>query len=93
MIHRYSSSKDQEVIKDIILFLAMGNYRTYTLPYRVMSSYALVNSWSSFAATARQIAAQDGVDANKCGRTTHVGLEMAKSWPKQIHILDIHRMP
>ena len=52
--------------------IAMGNYRAYTLPYRVMSSYALVNSWRSFAATARQIAAQDGVAANKCGRTTHI---------------------
>ena len=72
MIHRYSSSKDQEVIKDIMLFLAMGNYRAYTLPYRVMSSYALVSSWSSFAATARQIAALDGESANKCGRMTHI---------------------
>ena len=50
----------------------MGNYRAYTLPYRVMSSFALVNSWSSFAATARQIAALDGESANKCGRMTHI---------------------
>ena len=37
-----------------------------------MSSFALVNSWRSFAATARQIAALDGVAANKCGQTTHI---------------------
>ena len=37
-----------------------------------MSKDAPVNSWRSFAATARQNAALDGVVANKCGRMTHI---------------------
>ena len=57
----------------MIQSISVGNYlKESTGPYRVMSSYALVNSWRGFAATARQIAALDGVAANKCGRTTHI---------------------
>ena len=57
----------------MIQSFSVGSYlKKNTGPYRFMSIYALVNSLRSFAATARQIAAQDGVDANKCGRTTHI---------------------
>ena len=57
----------------MIQLFSVGSYlKKSTGSYRVMSSFALVNSWRSFAATARQIAVQDGVAANKCGRTTHI---------------------
>ena len=57
----------------MIQLISVGSYlKKSTGPYRVMSNYAPVNSWRSFAATARQIAALDGIAANKCGRTTHI---------------------
>ena len=57
----------------MIQLFSVGSYLKKSRgPYRFMSSYALVNSWRSFAATARQNAALDGVAANNCGRTTHI---------------------
>ena len=57
----------------MIQSISVGSYlKKSTGPYKIMNSYALVKSWRSSAATARQIAAQDGVAANKCGRTTHI---------------------
>ena len=57
----------------MIQLISVGSYLKKSIgPYRVMSNYAPVNSWRSFAATARQIAALNDVNANKCGRTMHI---------------------